>query len=103
MQSVIVPPGCIKNLCAAGDRGHVSIQLDSEAADGTVRSAHRLFEAPGGSVLSMGDIEARPLSSKAAAPTAARAKPIPSTSTRQVRPHQSHFSLRRQRLHYLEP
>jgi hypothetical protein len=62
----------------------VGVQLDSEKPDGTVHSAHRLFEAPGGSILSMDDIEAWPLSSKAAPRAAAAATSAPVTKTRQV-------------------
>lgn len=73
-----------KCTCAAGDHGHVGVQLDSEKPDGTVHSSHRLFDAHGGSVLSMGDVEARPLSSKAAPRAAAAATAAPVTKTRQV-------------------
>ncbi len=66
----------------------MGLQLDSEKLGGAVCSTHRLFTAPGGSVLSMGDIEAKPLSSSAALPAATAVQAVvPVTSTRQVNLH----------------
>lgn len=63
------------------------MQLDSEKPDGTVLSAHKMFESSGASVLSLGEIEARPLSTKAApavAAAAASTQSMRATLARQV-------------------
>ncbi len=66
--------------CRAGDDAHVSVQLDTEKPDGTVLSAHKVFESSGASIFSLGDIEARPLSTKAAPAVA-----VASASTQSMR------------------
>lgn len=70
----------------AGERSHIGVEVQQERDDGTIVSKHSLQSGLGRTALSMSNIEAKPMSSRAGFRAAALSgAALPTTTLQQVR------------------